>query len=170
MADNLPLDVIVAAVRLCVTAERHVFTLPSRLAFWLKRHLQVVWNYNGINRMRASCCFTPKTADVKNDAPVTSFDPHDKNLKSFHHHLFIWCQLCFLSHFQYNSAVVLFCSRYRRVQCAVIVITFHNISFRSAMETKCKTMPARRAGKSKKLPARGKTCLPDLAEKCWYII
>ena len=37
------------------------------------------------------------------------------------------------------------------------------------METKCKTLPARRAGKSKKLPARVKICLPDLADKCWYI-
>ena len=32
------------------------------------------------------------------------------------------------------------------------------------METKCKTVPARRAGKSKKLPARVKICLPDMAD------
>ena len=37
------------------------------------------------------------------------------------------------------------------------------------METKWKTLPARRAGKSKKLPARAKICLPDLADKCWYM-
>ena len=35
------------------------------------------------------------------------------------------------------------------------------ITMRAAMETKCKTLPARRAGKSKKLPARVKICLPD---------
>ena len=37
------------------------------------------------------------------------------------------------------------------------------------METKWKTLPARRAGKPKKLPARAKICLPDLADKCWYM-
>ena len=37
------------------------------------------------------------------------------------------------------------------------------------METKCKTVPARRAGKSKKLTARGQTCLPGLPDKFWYI-
>ena len=38
------------------------------------------------------------------------------------------------------------------------------------METKCKTVSARRTGKYKKLPARGQTCLPDLADKCWYML
>ena len=42
-----------------------------------------------------------------------------------------------------------------------------NLGFLAAMETKCKTVPARRAGKSKNLPARGQTCLPDLADKRW---
>ena len=38
-----------------------------------------------------------------------------------------------------------------------------------AMEAKWKTLPARQAGKSKKLPARAKICLPDLVDKCWYM-
>ena len=40
----------------------------------------------------------------------------------------------------------------------------------AAMETKCKTLTARQAGKSKKLPARVKICLPDLADESWYIL
>ena len=42
-----------------------------------------------------------------------------------------------------------------------------NPTRQAAMETKCKTVPARRAGKSEKLPARVQTCLPDLADKNW---